>query len=155
MPSLHVEDVAFLKTMTIRYFELLNDVYPWSECIPNTSVECIVIEWLQSDKSISRMMHWTIGDPNPSEGMLEVLPTNLSQLISTFLGLRSLRFSIPCQIADSIFQGEDFDRIWEKWLEKCDALMIVLEVSQGSEEISADEYRVVDPRSLHRKLVCD
>ena len=71
MPSLHVEDVEFLnvhnfsrilpiihcwanlKTMAIRYLELTNDVYPWSECIPNTSVEYIIINGLQMDQSSS------------------------------------------------------------------------------------------------------
>ena len=169
MPSLHVEDVEFLdvrnlnsllptihcwanlKTMTIRCFELTKDVYPWSECIPNTSVECIIIDGLQRDQST----RWTIGDHITLDATPKVLSTNLFQLISTFLGLRSIRFLIPCQATDWIFHREDMRRIWEKWLEKCDALMIILEVSQGSEEISADEYQVIDPRFLYRKLICN
>jgi hypothetical protein len=167
MPSLHVENVKFLdvhnlsrilptihrwanlQTITIRYFELTNDVYPWSECIPNTSVECIIIDGLQRDQSTLRLMGY---DLSSLEEKLKVLSTNLFQLISTFLGLRSLRFLIPCQTMTSVFAGEHLRRIWEKWLEKCDALMIILEASQGLEEISADEYQVIDPRSLHRKL---
>jgi len=170
MPSLHVEDVEFLdvcnlsrifptihrwanlKTMTIRYFELANDVYPWSECIQNTSVECIIIDGLLTDRSTSR---WTPYHGRPLEAMLEGLSTNLFQLISTFLGLRSLRFLIPCQTMNSIFPVKDLRRIWEKWLKKCEALMIILEASQGLEEISAEEYQVVDPRSLHRNLICN
>ena len=171
MPSLHVEDVEFLdvhnfsrilptihrwanlKTMTIRNFELTNDVYPWSECIPNTSVECIIIEWIQGSQSASRLMQWAIDDLSPLETMLKALSTNLLQLISTFLGLRSLRFLIPCQTTILTFPDEDLRQIWGKWLEKCDALMIILEVSQGLEKISADEYQVIDHRSLHRKLI--
>ena len=171
MPSLVLEDVEFLdvhnfsrilptihrwanlKTMTIRNFELTNDVYPWSECIPNTSVECIIIEWIQGSQSASRLMQWAIDDLSPLETMLKALSTNLLQLISTFLGLRSLRFLIPCQTTILTFPDEDLRQIWGKWLEKCDALMIILEVSQGLEKISADEYQVIDHRSLHRKLI--
>ena len=139
-----------LKRMTIRYFELTND------CIPNTSAECIVIDGLQMDQSSSRLMRWTIDNLSSLEAILKVLCTNFFQLISTFLSLRSLRFLIPFQTMNSIFHGEDLRQIWEKCLKKKgDTLMIVLEVSQGLEEISANEYQIIDPRSLLRILVCN
>ena len=99
-------------------------------------------------------MQWMIDNLSSSEAILKVLCTNLFQL--TFLSLRSLRFLIPFQTMNSIFHSEDLRQIWEKWMKKkCDMLMISLEASQGLKEISADEYQIIDPRSLLRKLVCN
>ncbi|KAF8163620.1 hypothetical protein B0H34DRAFT_805974 [Crassisporium funariophilum] len=141
-----------LTTISIKYRELASDEFVWNTEPKYPSVQCIMIE----DLDLLRREGWYGLATYDSQDTYANVHLNLSKLVSLdlFPELKSLKLFLPVHTKEKVtawFLAGIRD-IWRRLLTQCSTLNIRVEVSQGSEEWTANTWQPLAPDGVYDLL---